>query len=86
MILVNLDLSDSRLSPIFLHGLLGDIVRAIEPYSEADPAGIAINTLVMFSNTMGRSKHFMVEYTPHYLNLFAVLVGRTSIGRKGTLQ
>lgn len=35
-------------------------------------------------NVIGRTPHFIVEATPHSLNLFAVLVGATSKGRKGT--
>jgi hypothetical protein len=33
---------------------------------------------------IGRSPHFTVEATTHALNLFTVLVGATSKGRKGT--
>jgi hypothetical protein len=66
------------------HGLAGEIVRAIEPHSEADPAALLIQFLVMFGNAIGRTAHFRAEADRHYANLFAVLVGPTAKGRKGT--
>lgn len=66
------------------HGLAGDLVRTLEPATEADPAALLVQFLVMFGNVIGRISHATVEDTPHYANLFAVLVGGTSNGRKGT--
>ena len=71
-------------SDVAFSGLAGDIVRVIEPHSEADPRAILVQILVAFGNVIGRSAHFRVEATSHYLNLFTVLVGSTSKGRKGT--
>ena len=65
-------------------GLAGDIVRTIEPHTEADPAALMIQLLATFGNVVGRKAHFMVEATPHHLNLFAVVVGDTAKSRKGT--
>lgn len=86
----NLDLDLPRaawpeaLSQAAYHGVTGDLVRAIEPHSEADPAGLLIQFLVAFGNVIGRSAHFVAEADRHYMNLFVVLVGQTSKGRKGT--
>lgn len=66
------------------HGLAGDIVRAIEPHSEADPAALLVQSLVAFGSAAGRTAHFRVEGDCHYLNEFAVLVGKSSKARKGT--
>ena len=66
-----------------LHGLPGDIVKAVDPYTEADPVAILANILVAFGNIVGRAPGFLVESTRHHLNLFAVLVGPTAFGRKG---
>ena len=66
------------------HGLAGDIVRAIEPHTEADPVALLIQILIAFGNVIGRTAHFVAEADRHYLNLFAVLVGASSKGRKGT--
>jgi len=66
------------------YGLAGDIVRAIQPHSEGDPVALLVQLLVGFGSLIGRTAHFTVEARHHYLNLFAVLVGGTSKGRKGT--
>lgn len=65
-------------------GVAGQTVRAIEPNSEADPAALLVQMLLAFGSVIGRSAHFRVEADRHYCNLFAVLVGVTSEGRKGT--
>jgi hypothetical protein len=65
-------------------GLAGEIVRTIEPHSEADPVALLIQLLVCFGNIVGRHRYFVIESTRHYSNLSVALVGRTSRGRKGT--
>lgn len=71
------------LPPEAFHGLAGEAVSLLEPASEADPAGILVQTLACFGNVVGHSPHFTVESDRHALNLFATLVGETSKGRKG---
>jgi hypothetical protein len=64
--------------------LPGDVVRAVDPYTEADSVGVLVHLLVAFGNMVGRRPHFRVEFTRHGLNLFAVQVGGTGArGRKG---
>jgi Protein of unknown function (DUF3987) len=65
-------------------GLLGEIVRTIAPHTEADPAGLLLQTLDAFGNAVGRRPHFKVEADYHAANLFVALVGRSARGRKGT--
>jgi len=72
------------LAPEAFHGLAGEFVRAIDPYSEADPAAILLQFLAGFGSVVGRSPHFMVGATPHHLNEFVLIVGRTAKSRKGT--
>ncbi len=67
-----------------LYGLAGEIVDTIGPQSESDPAALLVQLLVAFGNVIGRRPHWKVEATRHNLNLFTVLVGNTSKGRKGT--
>lgn len=64
-------------------GVFGEIVTALEPHTEADPAAILIQQLVMFGSVIGRTAHFRAEADIHYLNLFAVVVGTSAKGRKG---
>jgi Protein of unknown function (DUF3987) len=66
------------------HGLAGDFVRAVEPYSEADPAAILLQFLTAFGSVIGSSPCFMVGATAHRLNEFVLIVGRTAKSRKGT--
>ena len=72
------------LSKVALYGLPGDFVRLVEPHSEADPAALLIQFLVAAGNLIGRGPYFPVEADRHGLNIFAVLVGKTSKSRKGT--
>jgi hypothetical protein len=65
-------------------GLVGRIVREVEPYTEADPAALIASLLVMFGNAVGRGPHFRAGDAEHATNLFVVVVGETSTGRKGT--
>lgn len=65
------------------HGVIGDIVKAIEPETEADPAAVLVQILTLFGNLIGRTPHFRVGADVHHLNLFAGIVGTTAKGRKG---
>ncbi len=72
------------LDPTALHGLAGDVVRALEPHTEADQVAILVQLLVCFGNVIGRRPHAKAEADRHGMNEFAVLVGDSSKGRKGT--
>jgi len=66
------------------YGLAGEFVRAIDPFTEADPAAILVQLLTAMGNFCGRRPHWRVEASRHHLNLFMCVVGRTSKARKGT--
>jgi hypothetical protein len=65
------------------HGVLGDIVRAVAPVTEADPVAILGSLLAAAGACMG---HFRTIYqgSTQATNLFVALVGDSSTGRKGT--
>ncbi len=65
-------------------GLAGELVRLIEPHTEADPTAILTQFLMCFGNVIGRGAWCKVEADRHHLNLFACLVGESSKSRKGT--
>ena len=67
-----------------LRGVIGELVRAIEPHSEADVVALLIQGLIAFGSTLNRSAYFSAEADRHHMNLNAVLVGETAKGRKGT--
>lgn len=72
------------LAPEAYHGLLGEFVRCVEPYSEADPVAILLHTLVAAGSLIGSTPHMLVEHTPHPSRINLLLVGQTAGGRKGT--
>ena len=66
------------------YGLAGEIVAAIEPHTEADPAAVLIQLLVSVGNVVGRTPHFVAESDRHYPNEYTALIGKTAKGRKGS--
>lgn len=73
-----------RLAEEALYGLPGDIVRTIDPYTEADQVAVLLNVLTAFGCIIGPSAHANVGYDLHPARLFVLQVGDTSKGRKGT--
>jgi Protein of unknown function (DUF3987) len=67
-----------------LRGLPGDVVRTLEPYTEADPAGLLLNTVTSFGAMVGQMAEVRVGMAHHPPALFVALIGRTSHSRKGT--
>lgn len=65
-------------------GLAGEFVRLVDPHTESDPAALLVQFLVAFGNVVGRGPHFVAEADQHHPNLFAVMVGETAKGRKGS--
>jgi hypothetical protein len=72
------------LDPAALHGLAGEFVNAVEPYTESDPAALLIQLLTVLGSVAGRNPYYLVEEDRHFLNLFTAMAGRTSKARKGT--
>lgn len=66
------------------YGLPGEIVRSIDPYTEADPTAVLIHILVAFGNIIGSGAHAVVQSDKHPARIFAVIIGASSKGRKGT--
>lgn len=72
------------LSEEALFGVAGDITRKIAPHTEAHPASLLIQLLAGMGNLIGRGPCFVTERTKQHTNLFTVIVGDSSRGRKGT--
>jgi hypothetical protein len=66
------------------YGIAGKITKLIEPSTEADPVGVLAQLLIAAGSAVGHGPHFLVDGARHHANLFAVLVGPTGRGRKGT--
>jgi hypothetical protein len=74
----------SPLAPAALYGLAGEIVRRIEPHTEADPAALLFQLLAGFGNIIGHDTYIVADGARHHLNLYGVLVGQSSKSRKET--
>lgn len=72
------------LEPAAYHGVAGEILRTLEPHTEADSASLLLTFLSAFGVAVGRSPHFVVEGTKHHGNIFVAVVGQSSRARKGT--
>ena len=66
------------------YGLAGEVVAAIMPATEAAREAVLLNFLVAFGAMAGRGPYTIAGNARHGINLFAVLTGATSGGRKGT--
>jgi hypothetical protein len=64
------------------YGIVGDIVRTIEPHTEADPAALLMMTLVGCGAALGRGPHYVADGVRHGVNLFTGIVGESSKSRK----
>lgn len=64
-----------------LYGLAGEIVRAVAPETEADPAGVLLGLLTCFGSAVGRGAWFAVGPERHGTNLFCCVVGDTAAAK-----
>lgn len=67
-----------------LYGLAGEVVTTLDPHTEADRAAVLASFVVAFGAAVNSGPHAIADAAEHPARLFAVLVGATSRGRKGT--
>lgn len=72
------------LSSSALYGVVGQIVQAIEPHTEADPSAMLMQFLTCFGSLIGRTAYFILDGSKHFTNLFLIVIGASATGRKGT--
>ncbi|MHB8421525.1 MAG: DUF3987 domain-containing protein [Leptospirales bacterium] len=65
-------------------GIISEITEEATRKSEIDPAAIALTSLVFAGAAFGADSYLKVGDSKHYPRLFAVLVGASSRGRKGS--
>lgn len=65
------------------HGVAGDVVRLLDPHTEADPVALLATFLSEFGCLLGRAPHLVLDATYHPLLLWPVLIGKSSKARKG---
>lgn len=73
-----------QLSETALYGPAGEIVRRLEPFTEADPAAMYAQLLAGIGSLIGPGAYFVADGARHHANLFTVICGRTAKARKGT--
>jgi hypothetical protein len=66
------------------HGPAGEFVTRTAPHTEADPMALLMQFLVAFGVAAGRHAYWPIEASRHHPNEFAVLVGASGKGRKGS--
>jgi len=67
-----------------LHGIAGDIVKTLAPYTEADKVTLLVHILSEFSCMIGRDPFIKLDGDNTYLMFWPVVVGDTSKSRKGS--
>ena len=73
-----------RLAAAALYGPAGEIIRRLEPVTEADPAAMYAQFLAGVGSLIGNGAYFVADGARHHPNLFTVICGRTAKARKGT--
>ena len=65
------------------HGLVGEYVKLISPYTEASPAAVLACALTAIGALLNRGPRWRLGSDEHHTRLFVLLVGPTGAGRKG---
>lgn len=72
------------LDPAALYGLAGEVVRTLEPHTEADPVAVLASLLTAAGAAIGSGPHARAGHIRHPARLHAIIIGQTSKARKGT--
>jgi hypothetical protein len=78
------DLPAPRLGVAAYHGPVGDLLRLVEPQTEAHQAAVGAILLTKIGAIIGRRATVHVGEHHHHANLFTLIVGETSTGAKGS--
>ncbi|MBK7314380.1 hypothetical protein [Candidatus Aalborgicola defluviihabitans] len=68
-------------SPDCLYGIVGDVARAGSENTEVNPYALAAAFMTYVGVSIGRGPYKQIGDDWHHTNLFAVHVGRSSLGR-----
>ncbi|MFJ9536631.1 hypothetical protein ACIRPX_05170 [Streptomyces sp. NPDC101225] len=72
------------LPPEAFYGLPGEIVQAIEPHTEADPAAMLFTLYAAAGAMIGHRPHVLTGGVEHGAKVWPLIIGRTAGGVKGT--
>lgn len=73
-----------KLQPAAYQGVAGEIVRAVDPYTEADPAAILATLLSAFGALAGDACYALAGNDRHPARIWPQVIGKTNSGAKGT--
>ena len=73
-----------RLDAAAYHGIAGQLVGVVAPYSEADPVAMLLHILAAAGNVIGPGPYVAVGNDRHLARLNVAVVGPTGKGRKGS--
>jgi len=65
-------------------GLLGHIVKSIDPKTEAHPVGVLVSLMGYVTAFLHKPVVKVNWDSEHHVNMFTILVGLSGVGRKGT--
>lgn len=68
---------------VVFRGVLGELVLAAEPTTEADPVGVLVSLMANAGALIGAGPYVQIGDTRHPLIVWPLLFGRTGAGRKG---
>ena len=66
------------------HGVAGEVVRAMAPHTRGRSRSALVQLLAGVGNMFPRGPYWQAGADKHHTNLFVVLVGASSTGRKGS--
>jgi hypothetical protein len=69
--------------PTMYHGVLGELVEAADPTTEADPVGVYVSLQASAGAAIGNGAYVQIGNARHPLLIWPLLFGRTGSGRKG---
>ncbi len=72
------------LEPEAFHRLAGEVVRALDPHTEADPSAVLLTFLASVGSAVGPGPHARVGADQHAARISVAIVGETSRARKGS--
>ncbi|MDQ2782747.1 MAG: DUF3987 domain-containing protein [Actinomycetota bacterium] len=72
------------LDPLALHGVIGEAVREVAPYTEADPAAILATLVTLTGISIGGGPRVYAGLEPQPARLQLWIVGDSALGRKGS--
>jgi len=68
------------------HGLAGDVIRSVAPYTEASPEALLTDLLASFGVMVGRGPYYRLGGDVQQPRLNVAVVGDTARGRKGAAR